>query len=91
MEQTELRVTKIKARWHVQFRVDGTVHSEMACAKREDIGYCCRELSRWYDKCGGMSAEAAATRARMCKPTNVKGPVGKIWHSGYFMIKRTKK
>jgi hypothetical protein len=91
MEQIELKVTKIKARWHVRLISDGKVDSEMACAKREDIGYCCRQLSRWYDKCGGMSTEASATRTRMAKPTNMTGPVGRIWHSGYFLTKRTSK
>ena len=90
MEQNLITVTKIKARWHARLTANGVLHSEMACAKREDIGYICRELSRWYDKCGGMSEEAHATRERMGKLTNATGPVGKIWHESYFLTKRTK-
>jgi hypothetical protein len=86
-----VKVTKIKARWHARVLVDGKVHSEMACANREDIGYICRDLLRWFHKLGGVSEFAYASRRRRNKSTNMTGPTGKIWHSGYFLTNRTAK
>lgn len=92
MEQlTEIKVTKIGSRWHARLFDRGVVHSEMACAERQDIGYICRQLNRWYDKCGGLCKAADATRTRMQKQTNFAGPIGRIWHSAYFLTKRTVK
>ena len=88
--EPEIKVTRIKNRWHARLIEDGRVHSEMACAEREDIGYICRTLLRWYDKCGGVSIYAHKSRERLnTKETNLSGPIGQIWHSGYFLTTRT--
>lgn len=88
---TEIKVTKIGPRWHARLFYKGNVHSEMACEVRQDIGYICRDLARWFDKCGGDCVAADATRTRLNrKETNYRGPVGKVWHSSYFLKPRTK-
>jgi hypothetical protein len=90
--EPEIKVTKIKNRWHARLIEDGKVHSEMACDLREDIGYLCRNLLRWYDKCGGVSIYAHKSRQRWNskQEANRWYPVGRVWHSGYFLTDRTK-
>lgn len=77
----EIKVTKIKNRWHARLTKDGVVYDEMACDTREDIGFICRTMMRWYDKCGGCSKVASASRERLnMKETNHRGPVGAVWY-----------
>jgi hypothetical protein len=57
-----------------------TVRDEMACELRIDIGYICRQLLRWDDKCGGVSLYASNSRDRLSKETNRGKPMGKIWY-----------
>lgn len=92
MINLDIKVTKINGRWHARLLEGTKVNSEMACARREDIGYICRELLRWYDKCGGGSTYAGKSRERLnTKETNIRtSPLGKIWHSGYFLTNRNK-
>jgi hypothetical protein len=45
----------------------------MACKKKQDIGYCTQEMLRWYDKMGGVSPMAEASRNRQKNLT----PIGK--------------
>ncbi len=75
-----VKVTKIGRRYHARLYVDGKVRDEMACLLKQDIGYCCKQLLRWYDKMGGNDAMASASRMRQ------KGskPVGKVWYSSHF-------
>lgn len=83
--EPEIKVTKIKDRFHARLHVGTNVHSEMACSERADIGYICRSLLRWFDKCGGSSIYAHKSRERLnTKETNFSGPIGKIWYTGYF-------
>jgi hypothetical protein len=93
MADPEIKVTKINGRWHARLLEGTIVNSEMACARQEDIGYICRELLRWYDKYGGDSTHASKSRERLnTKETNIlTRPLGKIWHSGYFLTNRNKK
>ena len=89
--EPEIKVTRIKNRWHARLLLNGHVHSEMACALREDIGHICRTLLRWYDKCGGVSIYAHKSRERLnTKETNFGRPVGKVWDTGDFLTKRTR-
>jgi len=89
--EPEIKVTRIKNRWHARLILpNGDVHSEMACALREDIGFLCRSLLRWYDKCGGVSIYAHKSRERWNAKDNRWHPIGKVWHSGYFLTKRTR-
>lgn len=69
----EVKVTRMKDEWHARLYLDGKVHSEMACECREDIGYICHELLRWFDKLGGESTYASKARSR-----EANKPIGKI-------------
>jgi hypothetical protein len=79
--EPEIKVTKIKNRWHARLTYAGTVWDEMACDTRVDIGYICRTMMRWFDKNGGCSKVASDSRARLNqKETNHIGPQGQIWY-----------
>jgi len=72
--EPEIKVTKIKNRWHARMVIDGNFIDEMACELRRDIGWICREMLRWHQKLGGVSKFADAARSRQITP-----PKGKIW------------
>jgi hypothetical protein len=71
----EIKVTRIKDRWHGRLILDEKVLDEMACDTSEDIGWICREMLRWYDKMGGTSQFASEARDRQ-----VSTPIGKVWY-----------
>ena len=75
MQKEEIKVTKIKNRYHARLLIDESVYDEMACSLKRDIGYICREILRWYDKSGG-SKWSSAVRKRRGNDT----PLGKIWY-----------
>lgn len=78
--EPEIKVTKIGPRWHCRLLHGywGTVLDETACNNSLDIGYCCREMLRMYNKCGNQSAFAKAARARLNQtPHKV---TGRIWY-----------
>lgn len=75
MTDPEIKVTRIKNRWHARMIVGGVVRDEMACMNRVDIGWICREMLRWYDKGGGTSLFAWAARHRQWV-----APQGKVWY-----------
>ena len=84
------KVTTIDGRFHCRLirKKDSSVASEMACEVRGDIGYCMRYMLRMYDKCGGMSPMADASRHRQkgvarCEPV----PKGKVWYSNQIPVK----
>jgi len=76
-ESLSILVTRIKHRWHTRLLFNGIKFDEMACECRADIGYCCRQMLRWFDKGGGNSKMAAASRHRN-KSNKIEG---KIWWS----------
>ena len=76
MKELEIKVTKIKDRWHASLIKDGKVIDEMACALKEDIGWISREMLRWYDKLGGISKFASAARHRQ-----TAGSKGQVWNN----------
>lgn len=76
--ELEVKVTRIKNRWHARLIQDDKLLDEMACQCRQDIGYICRQMMRWFNKTGGVSQYAKKARDRMYKPDN-RGPVRKIW------------
>jgi len=76
-------VTRINNKYHIRLYKHDEVVSEMACASKLDIGFCCAELLRWYSKMGGVSKMAEASRNR-CKKTI--SPVGKIWYENELNI-----
>lgn len=73
----DVKVTKIGNRWHARLIENGKVIDEMACERREDIGWISREMLRWYAKTGGSSRFADSARDRHNESTK---PAGKIWY-----------
>lgn len=74
-EKLTTKTTNINGNYHTRLYNGDTLVSEMACKLKEDVGYCCRELLRWYDKLGGTSKMADASRGRN---KNIS-PKGKVW------------
>lgn len=74
-KKLEVKVTRIRNRWHARLIDGSVVIDEMACSCRSDIGYICREMLRWYDKNGGLCRLAMAARKRQVSP-----PIGRIWY-----------
>ena len=83
--EPEIKVTRIKNRWHARMFVNGEVRDEMACENRIDIGYICKTMLRWFDKCGGMSKFASAARQRLDR-----GPYGRVWYQGHLRLSKEK-
>ena len=63
-EPCEIKVTRIKDRFHVRCFVNGRLYSEMSSDERQDIGYLSKEQLRWVSKMGIDSPMAEASRAR---------------------------
>jgi hypothetical protein len=66
------------------------IYDEMACTQRIDIGYICRTMLRWFDKCGGMSKFAERARHRL----NTKPPFGfqgKVFYRDELETQRLRK
>ena len=70
-------VTRIGTRFHIRLWYKNKVYDEMACKLRLDIGWCCRSMLRFFDKCGGSSKFANAARHRQTE----QQPVGKVWYA----------
>lgn len=79
-EKLRTKVTWINDKYHVRLLEDDYVINEIACKKKIDIGYCISYLLRWYDKLGGESQMAFASRNRTWNQRFGKGPEGKIWY-----------
>lgn len=69
------KVTNINNKYYVRLFEGDNLHSEMACLLKEDIRYCCAELLKWYDKLGGESKMASASRDRHYHGLTPKGKV----------------
>jgi hypothetical protein len=91
-EYLKVKVTCINGRHHARLsqtierndRPAGHVLDEMACEDKRDVGYICRQMLRWHDKCGGTSRFASATRVRMWnrdKHPTADLPLGRIYNS----------
>lgn len=79
--EPEIRVTKIKHRWHSRLIMNGRVCDEMACDNSLDIGWICREMLRWVSKCGGISNRAEFARHSERPGRDRRAiTVGRIWH-----------
>jgi hypothetical protein len=63
----KVTVCKIKGNYHCRVLVNGEVNQEAVCYSQRDIGYTCRNLLRWEDKCGNWSEFASAARERLNK------------------------
>ena len=67
METTDItiKVTNLKKGWGIRlYNKDGTINSGTFVKFRTEIGPACRDLLRWYDKMGGDSKYAYASRHR---------------------------
>lgn len=60
----EVTVRNINGRWHCRVFTNGVLNQEAVCYKREHIGFTCRSLLRWEDKCGNISKYASSARNR---------------------------
>jgi hypothetical protein len=58
------QVTRINNIYHARLMSNGKIFDEMTCQKKEHIGWICREMMRWYDKCGGTDLHASRARER---------------------------
>ena len=65
----EITVRNINGNYHCRVLVNGELNQEAVCLSKRDIGYTCRSLLRWEDKCGNISKYADAARFRN-KPYN---------------------
>lgn len=74
-ETLTIKVTKIGNRWHSRLRQNGKLIDECACERKQDINYTCRWMLRWFDKLGGCSPMASASRRR-----GYGKPIGKIYY-----------
>jgi hypothetical protein len=75
-EKLRTKVTYIHNRYHIRLLEEDLLINEMACKLKEDIGWCCREILRWYEKLGGISKMAEASRNRQ----KIHQPIGKVWY-----------
>ena len=75
-EPIEVRVTKIKNRWHARLFYNEIVIDEMACDNKLNIGFICFTMLRWADKLGFVSPMAHAARQRQ----KAEAFDGKIWY-----------
>jgi hypothetical protein len=84
---TDIKVTKIKNRWHARLFVNGILSDEMACELRSDIGWICREMMRWCDKMGAGSRHTTSARLRHNEDG---GPRGKVLYYGDIVNNKAK-
>ena len=77
MEKLRTKTTFIKNKFHVRLLEDDLVINEMACQDKIDVGWCCKEMLRWFDKLGGVSKMASASRDRHKEDCR---PVGRVWY-----------
>jgi MOSC domain-containing protein YiiM len=57
-------VRRIGSGWNCRVLTNGQVNQETRVDAKADIGAACREMLRWEDKVGNLSAFASAARAR---------------------------
>ena len=63
----EITVRNINGEYHCRVFTNGVLNQEAVCYNKRDIGYTCRTLLRWEDKCGNISEFASAARKRLNK------------------------
>jgi len=61
----EITVCNINGAYHCRVFTNGILNQEAKCFSKRDIGYTCRSLLRWEDKCGNISQFASAARKRL--------------------------
>ena len=76
--EPDIKVTRIKNRFHARCYLNGNVVDEMACKEKEDIGVICHIMFRWIHKLGiHVSKYTDSARHRQ---SNQRTPKGKIWY-----------
>ena len=61
----EVSVRNINGKYHCRVFTNGELNQEAVCYSKRNIGYTCRNLLRWEDKCGNFSEFAGAARERL--------------------------
>ena len=89
-ERLGTKVTIINGRFHCRLLWNGDeVLNEMACALKQDVGYCIKYMLRMYDKLGGVSMMADASRHRQKGESAQQSlPKGKVWYPSQMPVKR---
>jgi len=59
-----IKVTRINKKWHARLIETNVILDEMACICKEDIGWICREILTWQDKCGNSNSWTSSARLR---------------------------
>lgn len=72
----DIKVTRIKDKFHARLYQNNQLLDEMICQLRIDIGYICREMLRWQDKLGNSNSQTKSARRRQ----NIN--IGKIYYKG---------
>lgn len=75
----EISVTTINGRHHARLYYQDSLYDEMACEEKSDIGYICRTMMRWADKCGGDQF-THASRMRRNSDLDSTEKRGRIWY-----------
>ncbi len=60
----EVTVRRIGNGWNCRVFTNGQLNQESRVENRSEIGFACREMLRWEDKCGNISKFAMAARQR---------------------------
>jgi len=63
-----IKVTRLKKEYHARLRLGHSIIDEMSCKKKQDIGWICREMLRWYSKTGGVDPWAEKARDKQIEP-----------------------
>ena len=80
LSNLSVEVKRINNRWHARvLKNDSQILDEMACERREDIGWICREMLRWVDK-NGFDADKFSESARKRKNEDSCQTLGKVWY-----------
>jgi len=87
-DQLTTKVTAINGRFHCRLLLGDKVKNEMACKLKQDTGFCIRYMLRMYDKCGGTSLMADASRHRQKDDSGLESkPKGKVWYPSQIPVK----
>lgn len=90
-EKLTTSTTYINGFYYIRLYDDNVLCSEMGCKSKADVGFCCAELLRWYDKTNGVSKMAYSSRNRAIKKKNISSPTNKIIYPLELQTNRNKK
>jgi hypothetical protein len=61
----EVKVTRIGSSYHCRVFTNGILNQEAIAKDQSEIGFVCKDLLRWEDKCGNISDFASSARERL--------------------------